>query len=77
MNDEEANAVVSEDDNFLLVFSEKANNKSAKKIESGPIKPKQEPKLDIDVNKALDAYKSLGKEFAGIWQNKEPLIGGK
>jgi len=77
LNNEEANAVVSEDDNVLLDFSDKANNKSAKKIESGPIKPKQEPKLDIDVNKALDAYKSLGKEFAGIWQNKEPLIGGK
>ena len=34
---DEANAVVSEDDNALLEFSDKANNKGAKKIESGPM----------------------------------------
>jgi len=37
LNEDEANAVVSEDDNALMEFSDKANNKGAKKLESGPM----------------------------------------
>lgn len=37
LNEDEANAVVSEDDNVLSEFSDKANNKGAKKLESGPM----------------------------------------
>lgn len=37
LNKEEANAVVSENDDALLEFSDKANNKGAKKLESGPM----------------------------------------
>lgn len=77
---DEANAVVSEDDNALMEFSGKANNPGAKKIESGPIKPKQETRLlpnEEETKQAMNDFKTLGKGFADIWNNKEPLIGGK
>ncbi|MBQ4493059.1 MAG: hypothetical protein II972_00420 [Elusimicrobiaceae bacterium] len=37
LNEDEANAVISEDDNVLAEFSDKANNKGAKKLQSGPM----------------------------------------
>lgn len=80
LNEEEANAVVSDDDNVLLEVSDKANNKNAKKIESGPIKPKQDTRLlpnEEETTQAMNDFKTLGKGFADIWNNKEPLIGGQ
>lgn len=80
LTEEEANAVVSDDDNVLLEVSDKANNKNAKKIESGPIKPKQDTRLlpnEEESKQAMNDFKTLGQGFADFWNNKEPLIGGK
>jgi hypothetical protein len=77
---DEANAVVSEDDNALMEFSGKANNPGAKKIESGPIKPKQDTRLlpnEEESKQAMNDFKTLGQGFADFWNNKEPLMGGK